>query len=316
MKQYSDRAYDVDMHYSGDQTLRRQMTQATAFAQAYQLAQPAAIARTTIPTGPQQPIAAASSGVDTASKKVRLLLWLGIPLVLLLVLGSVLWAYAATRPIDTVGLQSQPAQEVPAIVGDCSTDAAQQSPECAEDEVATKEATVKYICTGDYKLHKADGERLCRKRVAGELLSKAASVRYMCPSGYATAGNYCRGTKTLPVTTIYTCPQGYTRSGTVCTHTSSGAKRSATSQKSCPAGYYISNNSCKKSVTVGKTATYYCPSGYEQQGKTCYTRAADSYKTKKPKEKLQCSNGYELRDNTKLCEERTKEVIDVQIEQE
>lgn len=86
-----------------------------------------------------------------------------------------------------------------------------------------------------------------------------AEIVYSCDSGYTLKNNLCFKTLTQKASVDYTCPDGYqftTEDKFVCFKKEIIAQSNSLS---CPTGYYVSKNKCKKLLAV---VPYNCPSGY------------------------------------------------------
>lgn len=191
---------------------------------------------------------------------------------------------------------------------------------CVSDRPETVALTKTYSCKDGYTKYGEGASTTCQK-VTGQSTTRttAASVSYVCPSGYSRSGKTCSRTSTISASTTYTCPSGYTRSGTKCTKTTvvygnvtatcpsgykkSGRGTSATCTRTieprnngtCRSGFTKKQGKCVRTVMP----SFSCPSGYAKSGSGRNTRCSKiSVSTISATAKKTCPSGYRLSGST------------------
>ena len=148
-----------------------------------------------------------------------------------------------------------------------------------------------------------------KKNTTGGFIRKADYIKTLvktedvCPEGYTLNGNICykyTNATIVPGTTTFTCPDGYVRNGEKCTLTIDATSKKGETTYSCPSDFVLNGTICIKTASLitntiegnvyytcdrggslsgtqcrynasykSGTTTYYCPSGWSDNGSNC-----------------------------------------------
>ena len=96
--------------------------------------------------------------------------------------------------------------------------------------------------------------------------TKPATLKFVCPSGYASIGSECAKTTGMAATVKYICPDSATLKGKKCYTTIS---TDAVGMYSCPDGYVASGVNCYREEFLQAVKKYTCSRVYTLNGGKC-----------------------------------------------